>query len=93
MTGKKYDEEKRDWWLLPKEISVVVDVLMHGAKKYGAHNWISVEDHERRYYNAAMRHMHAWAGGEESDPESGLHHLAHAICSLLFIVSRREKVK
>ena len=29
-----------------------------------------------------MRHMAAWQRGEENDPESGLPHLAHAMCNL-----------
>jgi hypothetical protein len=33
-----------------------------------------------------MRHVHAWRAGETKDPESGLHHLAHAGCCLLFML-------
>jgi ADP-heptose:LPS heptosyltransferase len=29
-----------------------------------------------------MRHLAAWQRGEENDPETGLPHLAHAMCNL-----------
>lgn len=35
-----------------------------------------------------MRHTLAWHQGEIRDPESGLHHLAHAITCLLFLVAK-----
>jgi hypothetical protein len=65
----------------------VVKVLTNGAKKYGDGNWKSVENKQPRYFAAAMRHMVAWQIGDEiDDPESGHHHLAHAICHLLFLM-------
>lgn len=36
--------------------------------------------------NALLRHYLAWAGGEDRDPESGLHHLAHAAWHCLVLV-------
>jgi len=33
-----------------------------------------------------MRHIVAWWLGERDDPESGFHHLAHAMCCLIFLV-------
>lgn len=33
-------------------------------------------------FGCLMRHMAAWQRGEELDPESGLPHLAHAMCNL-----------
>ena len=38
-----------------------------------------------RYFSAAHRHIHAWVGGELRDRESGLPHLAHAVCCLLLL--------
>jgi hypothetical protein len=32
-----------------------------------------------------MRHLLAFWSGEETDPESGLPHLAHALCGLMFL--------
>jgi hypothetical protein len=83
--GQKHDEGKLDWTLLPPEaLEEVVKVLQHGALKYGRDNWRRVPDGRRRYIAAAHRHLHAVSLGELTDPESGLPHLAHAVCSLLF---------
>ncbi len=32
------------------------------------------------------RHIFAWWGGEDKDPETGFSHLAHAGCCLLFLM-------
>lgn len=86
--GRKNDAGKRPWDLVPfGAMGVVVDVLAFGAALYGAHNWRYVADPERRYFSAAMRHLVAWQEGERLDPESGLPHLAHAACCVLFLLS------
>jgi len=92
MKGLKFDSDKLDWSLLPLEpTEEVVKVLMFGAKKYAPGNWKKVDDHERRYYNAAMRHLTAWQKGEKIDSETGISHLAHSICCLLFILGRENE--
>lgn len=83
--GKKLDAGKRRFTLLPwSVVGEVVDVLEFGARKYAVDNWKKVPDAETRYVNAALRHVTAVIEGEKFDPESGLPHLAHAICSLMF---------
>lgn len=83
-TGTKHDEGKTDWSILPwPEIEKVAKVLEYGAGKYGRDNWVHVPDADRRYFNAAVRHLLANA---ELDDESGLPHYAHAICCLLFLM-------
>ena len=90
--GIKYDSDKLDWSLMPIEpLEEVLKVLMFGAKKYKRGNWKLVDDHKRRYYNAAMRHLTALAKGEEVDPETNISHLAHAICCLLFLLDRKDE--
>ena len=92
--GRKFDDGKLDWSLLPLEpIEDVVDVLTFGAKKYDRDNWQQVPDARNRYYAAAMRHLTAWFKGEETDPESGKPHLAHAQCCLIFLgwLDKHEK--
>lgn len=85
--GKKFDQNKPRWSLIPEgTMSEVLEVLEHGAKKYGVDNWQHVEDGRRRYYDAAMRHLDAWRHGEKFDLESGDYHLAHAVCCLLFLI-------
>lgn len=85
--GVKHDGAKRRWSLLPwRSVAAVVDVLEFGAKKYAVDNWQRVPDARARYADAAMRHVVAMLGGERDDPESGLHHAAHACCCLLFLM-------
>ena len=63
---------------------LVLAVLEFGAQKYAPGNWLKVSEPHERYTNAALRHLVARIEGEVRDPESGLPHLAHAVCSLLF---------
>lgn len=85
--GRKDDKAKPRLDLLPgRAVLVVGDVLRHGADKYGDDNWRDVAGAKRRYRAAALRHMMADLAGEEIDVESGLRHLAHAACSLLFVL-------
>ena len=88
-SGQKYDEDKTEYGLLPPiALEEVVNVLTFGAKKYGRGNWQKVPQSKRRYFNALQRHVWAWKQGEISDPESGMHHLAHAISCLLYLLER-----
>jgi hypothetical protein len=61
-------------------------VLTFGAKKYSEDNWRQVEGLQKRYLAAAMRHINAIQKGERLDPESGLHHLAHVMCCISFML-------
>lgn len=85
--GKKFDAGKLPWHLLPGDaVEEVVRVLQFGAGKYGERNW------ERgmawsRPFAAAMRHLWAWWRGDDSDPETGLSHLAHALCCIMFLMA------
>ena len=85
--GKKDDKDKLDWTLLPwYPLEEVVKVMQHGAKKYGRDNWLYVTDSKKRYTAAGLRHLIAYMKGEKYDPDSGYHHLAHAVCCFLFII-------
>ncbi|AGR46570.1 hypothetical protein TW1_054 [Pseudoalteromonas phage TW1] len=87
MAGKKFDGGKLRFSLIPPQpLSDVNKVLEFGAKKYGANNWQKVDNAKERYFNAAMRHLLAWQSGELLDDESGLPHLAHAQCCLMFMM-------
>lgn len=83
----KFDQGKRDWSLLPYDsVEEVVKVLEFGAKKYARDNWKQGEGFKySRSFNALMRHMLAFMGGEDNDPETGISHLAHAMCNLMFM--------
>ena len=85
--GVKYDGGKLEWSLIPlQSLREIIKALMHGAKKYAPHNWMKVEHAKDRYWDAAMRHLTDWKDGEQMDRESGLNHLAHAGCCILFIL-------
>ena len=88
LQGIKHDEDKpRTDLLCPRVLLEVSEVLAHGARKYGAENWREVPALRKRYVGAALRHVFAYMKDEPFDQESGLSHLAHAICSLMFVLS------
>jgi hypothetical protein len=60
-------------------------VLKFGAIKYAEHNWRKGFAWSRPLA-AAMRHILAFNAGEDKDPESGLSHLAHAACCIMFLL-------
>jgi hypothetical protein len=84
--GVKHDNEKPRWELVPPfEMEEIVKSLSFGSKKYSDDNWKSVRP-VSRYIGAMHRHINAWQQGEIRDPESGLHHLAHASACALFLM-------
>lgn len=90
--GMKFDSGKLDYTLIPWDgLEEVVKVLEFGAKKYARENWRKVEFAETRYMAAAFRHMVAYQMNEEVDPETGLSHLAHATCCLLFLLALEKR--
>ena len=85
--GLKDDAGKPDYSLLPwSAIEQVARVQMHGAKKYERDNWKHLITEQERVSAAMMRHLAAWFDGEKTDPETGLPHLAHAVCNGLFLL-------
>lgn len=88
MSGRKDDAGKAPWHLVPwGAVGEVVAVLDFGARKYGPNTWQDVSRARARYFAATQRHLLAWWGGEDRDAESGLPHLAHAACSVLFLLA------
>tara|TARA_B110000444_G_scaffold134982_1_gene126801 strand:+ start:27513 stop:27812 length:300 start_codon:yes stop_codon:yes gene_type:complete len=87
MTGIKYDSEKPDYSLIPPNaLDDVAKVLTYGAKKYDRHNWQNLENLDDRYFAAAQRHLWALKRGETHDRETEIHHAAHAICCMMFLL-------
>lgn len=72
---------------LARETKEVAQVMDFGAEKYERKGYMQVP--KQKYIDALYRHVQAWASGEVRDPESGLHHLAHAAANCL-ILMRRE---
>jgi len=86
MKHRKDDTGKLRWHLFPFEILVeVVEIFDFGATKYGEDNWQKCKDWDR-YFDAMMRHIVSWRGGEKVDAESGKYHLSHAICCAIFLI-------
>lgn len=85
-SAMKFDEGKLPVNLLSTEALLqTAAVLKFGADKYHAHNWRDGFAWSRPLA-AAMRHIMAYNDGEDKDPESGLSHLAHAACSIMFLL-------
>lgn len=85
--GRKSDSDKPNWNLMPwHALSEVQRVMDYGARKYAENNWMYVKRPRPRYLAAMLRHVVAYAKGETVDAESGIHHLAHAVCCALFII-------
>jgi hypothetical protein len=67
----------------PLFLTTVSQVLTFGAQKYAAHNWRKGLE-VSRLLDAALRHLNAFNDGQDLDPESGISHLGHASCCLMF---------
>lgn len=89
----KFDQGKPRLDLIePAFIMGLGKVLAFGAAKYKANSWKSeVHDAEDRYYAAAQRHLIQFRGGEPDDQETGLSHLLHAACNIMFLYYFRKK--
>lgn len=87
-TAIKHDSGKANWSLMPWEaVEEINKVLEFGANKYAAHNWQQGEGFRyTRVLNSLLRHVFSYMRGEDLDPESGLSHMAHAGCNVLFIL-------
>lgn len=83
--GVKADQDKPRLdlisWPAMKGLS---QVLAFGAKKYQDDNWRKGFKW-RRLIAAAGRHLMAFSDGEDLDEESGLSHVDHAQCCLMFL--------
>lgn len=92
-TGVKHDQEKERYDLIPVlALEEVAKVLTAGGLKYNEdyneENWRKVPNAERRYFSATMRHL-AWIRkGQTHDGETKLHHYAHAITNLMFLLEK-----
>jgi hypothetical protein len=70
------------------------DARVHklGADKYGRNNWLTDCIRASTYKGAMLRHLKAWAEGEDIDPESGESHLYHirACCAIVLESGMQE---
>lgn len=90
MQGVKHDTGKARVDLVPVEgIMAAARAFGYGAEKYSPWNWAGGLAW-LRLYGATLRHLFAWVAGEAVDEESGLHHLDHALASLLMLQAHVE---
>lgn len=89
--GLKFDQDKPRYDLLDTyAIDQLAQVLTFGAKKYAAHNWrkgITTS----RLIAAAFRHLFTYLGEQDKDQETGLSHVAHAMCCCMFLLGLESK--
>jgi hypothetical protein len=84
-SGARYNANKPDLSLIPLcTLEDEARVWMYGKQKYAAWNWAKGMDWSIPMA-CALRHLSAWQRGEENDSESGLPHIAHAMCNLRMI--------
>lgn len=87
----KNNEGKPDYRLLyTSMLNDVAKVRMHGVKKYGSPTaWM--HDNITDYLAAAERHIRKIIDGESLDKDTNIHHAAHAIASLMFVIENYHK--
>ncbi len=87
MLGIRLDDGKPRMDLLPGDALLsVADVFTEGAKKYSDRNWEKGMAWHK-LFSPIERHLWKWWQGEETDEESGQHHLAHAACDCLMLLA------
>jgi hypothetical protein len=85
-TGIKHDSGKIRMELLsPIALEEMAKVMTAGALKYGDDNWRNGLSW-RRVFGALMRHAWAYWRGENLDPETGISHMAHCGCCVMFLL-------
>lgn len=85
----KHDQGKVDWAILPIGASQeIIKVFEFGAQKYARGNFLEGDGLAyTRVLNSLLRHTYSFMQGEDTDPESGLSHLAHAGANIYMLLS------
>ena len=92
--GKKNDriDGKVRMELLPwPELEEVARVYTAGAKKYGARNWMNLEDGYERYKGAMLRHLCEVEKGNIVDSDTGCLHAAQVAWNALAMLHFKMK--
>ena len=81
----RYNQDKLQWSLVDfNSLEGMVRVLEYGADKYARDNWKKGMP-VTKISESLMRHLFAFLGGEDIDPESGCRHISHVLCNAMFI--------
>lgn len=96
-TGKKFDEGKIDWSLVPlKFVRPLVPVFRIGEQRYGFENWKKeFENPRRRFLAAIKRHLEE---AEENplainEKDGGVYHLAQVAWNCLMLLWHELRAK
>lgn len=85
--GSKLDAGKNRLGLVlgdfARALTEVGRVGTYGASKYTDRGWVEVPNGVDRYTDALYRHLMREAVGEDMDPDTGIHHAAHAAWNAL----------
>lgn len=92
--AKRYDEGKTpladfDKYFDAGFAAEIGRAFAYGAQKYGRDNWKAGMSWSR-CMNSCRRHLLAFWWGEARDEESGIHHLALAVCSIMFLFAYEQ---
>lgn len=78
-------------WLPWAAIEAIAEVQLFGHQKYKNFNNYRLGMEVSRNASCALRHIMEYLKGNTIDPESGLHHLGHALCRLAFILQNEAE--
>lgn len=96
--GQRYhhDAGKPRWSLVPvRAMRAVLNVFEFGARKYAARSYLQVPNARARYLESLARHVADVVEAVQErgpdalltlDDESGMPHLAHAVCDGLILL-------
>lgn len=81
----RYNMGKLEWSLVDFDsLEGLVRVLEYGKNKYARDNWKKGMP-VTQVTESLMRHLFAFAKGEDLDPESGCRHISHVLCNAMFL--------
>lgn len=90
--GIKLDNDKLRTDLIPMDALIgITQVFTFGARKYADRNWEKGMQWSR-VLGSCLRHLFAWAMGQDKDKESGMSHLWHAGCCIMMLISYENRL-
>lgn len=78
---------------IPPVAILQLGLAMESGRKYGFFNWRERTITFSIYYDAMLRHLFRYLDGEEIDPDSSVHHLAHVMASCAIILDAQANGK
>lgn len=85
--AETFDDGKPPLANLPPEgLRAVARVQAYGHRKYKDFNNYRKGMEASRQVSCIIRHLMAYMDGEDLDPESKEHHVAHAACRCMFLL-------